>query len=77
MTRKLSALEVKITLANMGRIPPDDLDGYVVVYAKGAEVLAVMTNAADESTTISLLARAIEHRARAVGEIEDSTRTAQ
>jgi hypothetical protein len=71
MSRKLTAHEIKFSLANMARIPPDDLDGYVVVLAKDAEVTGVMTNAADEATTIALLARAIEQRSRAVGETED------
>lgn len=71
MTRKMSAFEVKVTLANIARIPPDDLDGYVIVLAKGSEVELVVTNAADEATTIAILARAIEHRSRAVGQIED------
>lgn len=70
MTRKLSAFETKISLAGLARLPPDDVDGYVVVYAKDAEVIAVMTNAADEATTIALLARAIEQRAAVVGQIE-------
>lgn len=70
MSRKLSSLEVKVSLANLARIPPDDVDGYVVVYAKGGDVSAVMTNSADEATTIMLLARAIEQRTVAVGEME-------
>jgi len=45
-----------------------------VVYAKGADVLSIMTNAADEATTIAMLARAIEHRSRAVGQIEEQAR---
>jgi hypothetical protein len=77
MSRKMSALEVKVTLAGLANLPPDDVDGYVVVYAGGSEVIGVMTNGADESTTISILARAIEHRAAAVGKIEDAARTAQ
>ncbi len=74
MSRKLSAMEVRISLANLARLAPDDVDGYVVVYAKGADVLSIMTNAADEATTIAMLARAIEHRSRAVGQIEEQAR---
>jgi hypothetical protein len=70
MSRKPSATEAKITLANLARIPPDDVDGYVVVLAKGADVAGIMTNAIDEATTIALLARAIEHRCVEVGKIE-------
>jgi hypothetical protein len=77
MSRRPSALEVRMMLARLARIPPDDLDGYVIVLAKESEVSAVMTNAADEATTIMLLARAIEHRSRAVGQIEDKLRVAQ
>ena len=71
MTRKLSALEIKITLAGMARVPPDDVDGYVVILAKGAEVSLTFSNAADLATDISLLARAIEHAAVSVRELED------
>ena len=71
MSRKLSATEIKISLANLAKLPPDDVDGYVVVYVKGADVLTIMTNADSEASVISVLARAIEHRARAVKTIED------
>ncbi len=74
MSRKPSALEVRMMLARLARIPPDDLDGYVIVLAKGDDVTAVMTNAAEEATTIMLLARAIEGRSRAVGLLEDKLR---
>lgn len=67
----MTAFEIRLTLAGMARMPPDDLDGYVIVLAKGEEVTAIMTNTADECTTISLLARAIEGRAAAVGMLED------
>jgi hypothetical protein len=71
VSRKLSAFEVKCSLATLARMPADDLDGYVVVLAKDAEVVGVMTNAADEATIIGLLARTIEQRAVAVSKIED------
>jgi hypothetical protein len=74
VSRNLTAGEVRLTLANMARLAPDDIDGYVIVLAKDADVLAVMSNAADESTMIALLARAIEHRSRAVGALEDTIR---
>ncbi|HWM96724.1 MAG TPA: hypothetical protein VNO54_06670 [Streptosporangiaceae bacterium] len=72
MSRAPSANEVLATVARLARIPLDDLDGYVIVLASGAEVSGVLTNAADESTVISLLARAIEHRSVAVKELEAS-----
>jgi len=72
MSRKLTSFEVKCSLATMARMPADDIDGYVVVLANGDEVLGLLTNAADEATTIGLLARAIEQRAVAVGKLEDS-----
>lgn len=70
MSRNLSALEVRVTLASIARVAPDDLEGYVIVLARGAEVTGVITNASDEATAIALLARAIEQRAAAVGAIE-------
>jgi hypothetical protein len=76
MTRKLSATEVKVTLANMARMAPDDLDGYVIVLCQGDDVHSIMTNTADEATTIAMLARAIEHRSRAVGVLEDHIKKA-
>lgn len=74
MSRKLSSHEVKFSLANMARMPPDDVDGYVVLLAKDEDVVAIMTNTADEATTIAMLARAIEQRSRAVGLLEDAIR---
>jgi hypothetical protein len=71
MSRKATAFEVKTTLAGIARIPPDDVDGYVIVLAKGADVICTVSNAADLSTGIRLLARAIEHRSIDVGELED------
>jgi len=70
MSRKLSAFEVKVTLASIAKVPPDDVEGYVILLSKAAEVLCVVSNAADEATVIALLARAIEQRAAAVGAIE-------
>jgi hypothetical protein len=74
VSRKLSAFEVKVTLAGIAKLPPDDVDGYVILMARGAEVVGVVTNGADEATVIALLARAIEQRAAAVGAIEDKVR---
>lgn len=72
MTRKLSSMEVRITLAGMARIPPDDVDGYVVILCKGDDVTHVMTNSDGEGTLLMLLGRTIEQRSVAVGKMEDS-----
>jgi len=72
VTRKLSSLEIKITLAGIARIPPDDVDGYVIILAKDADVICRVSNAADLATEIGLLGRAIEHGAVAVGQLEDA-----
>lgn len=71
MSRRPTAQEIRLTLARWARVPPDDLDGYVIVLAKGADVISTVSNAADLATTIGLLARAIEHRAADVGKLED------
>jgi hypothetical protein len=70
VSRKLSAFEIRVTLANMARMAPDDIDGYVIILAKGAEVTAVMTNSDGEATLLGLLGRTIEDRAAAVGAME-------
>jgi hypothetical protein len=72
MTRKLSATEVKVTLASIARVPPDDVDGYIVVLVKGADVTATFSNATDLATQVAILARAIEHAAVDVGELENA-----
>jgi hypothetical protein len=70
MSRRATALEVKMTLARFARVPPDDVDGYVVVLANGDDVICTVSNAADLSTQLRLLARAIEHRSVDVAEME-------
>ena len=70
MSRKLSAFEVKVTLASIAHLPPDDVDGYVILLSRDADVIRIVSNAAVEATVIALLARAIEQRAAAVGAIE-------
>ena len=71
MSRRPTALEIRLTLARWAQVPPDDLDGYVIVLARKAEVIATLSNAADLATQISLLGRAVEHRAADVGQLED------
>lgn len=73
MTRHPSSDQIRIALAGMARQAPDDVEGYVVVLAKGADVLATMTNSAGLATTIGILARAIEHAAADVAKLEDAT----
>jgi hypothetical protein len=73
VTRKLTATEVKISLANLGRIPPDDVDAYVVVYVKGTDISGVLTNADSPATIVSVLARAIEHQAAVIYEDQHGT----
>jgi hypothetical protein len=70
VTRHASAEEIRLTLARFGRQAPDDVDGYVVVLAKGGAMLCTLTNAADISTEIGLLAVAIADRADDVRKIE-------
>jgi hypothetical protein len=70
MTRHLSEIEIRAMLARLARQAPDDVDGYVVVLAKGADVLCTVSNAASLGTQIMLLGRAIEHRGADVSAIE-------
>ena len=70
MARHPSEFEVRSALARFARIPADDIDGYVIVLAKGSDVICTVSNGADLSTQIMLLSRAIEHRAIDVREIE-------
>ena len=73
MTRLPSANEVLAIIARLSRVNVDDLDGYVIVLGYKAEVTGVLTNAADDTTVIAMLARAIEHRAAAIAKEEAST----
>lgn len=70
MSRKMSETEVRITLAGIARIPPDDVDAYVILYVKAGDIGCIVTNTVDEASCIATLARAIEHRAQRVQGIE-------
>ena len=70
MTRLPSTNEVLAIIARLSRVNVDDLDGYVIVLGYKAEVTGVLTNAADDTTVIAMLARAIEHRAAAIARAE-------
>ena len=63
MTRKLSETEVRVTLASIAKVPPDDVTGYVVILVGENEILRRVTNARDRPAEIGILGRAIEHAA--------------
>jgi hypothetical protein len=76
MSRRASEFEVRSALAGFARIPSDDVDGYVIVLAKGSDVICTVSNGADLSTQLMLLARAIEHRAIDVRDLESAAQRA-
>lgn len=67
MTRKLSEVEIRIALARVANLPPDDVTGYVLVLTGETDVTRTMTNAATPGHAIATLARAIEYAATEVG----------
>ena len=68
MSRKLDEQEIRIWLARVGDLPPDDVAGYVVVLTGEHDVIKTITNANNPGSAISVLARAIEHAAVQVQE---------
>jgi hypothetical protein len=70
MTRHASAEEIRLTLARFARVAPDDVDGYIVVLAKGGTVLCTVSNTADLATELGLLAVAMAARSEDVRKIE-------
>jgi hypothetical protein len=70
VSRKLSETEVRVTLASIAKVPPDDVTGYVVVLMGESDVLVRVSNAVDRAAEIGCLARAIEH---AAAELETGT----
>lgn len=70
MTRKATSQEIRLALAGFAKLPPDDVDGYVVILASKTEVLATLSNASDLGTELMLLGRAIEHRSLDVSNME-------
>jgi hypothetical protein len=63
MARQLSETEIKIALARVANLPPDDVTGYVLVVAGEEDVIKTVTNAAAPGRAIAVLARAIEYAA--------------
>jgi hypothetical protein len=70
VTRHASAEEIRLTLARFAREAPDDVDGYMILLAKGGALLCTVSNAADLATEIGLLAAAIAARSDDVGKLE-------
>jgi hypothetical protein len=63
MTRQLTETEIRIALARVANLPPDDVTGYVLVLADDSDVIKTVTNAAAPGRAIGVLARAIEYAA--------------
>jgi hypothetical protein len=71
VSRQLSETEIKIALARIASLPPDDVTGYVLVIAGDEDVIKAVTNAAAPGRAIGVLARAIEYAATELPETAD------
>lgn len=68
MSRQLTETEVKISLARVANLPPDDVTGYVLVLFDDQDLIKTVTNAIEPAVAISVLARAIEYASAQVQE---------
>jgi hypothetical protein len=68
MGRKLDATEIKIMAARMADVPPDDVEGYVLIVSNDSDIIRTISNATGEATAIGVMARAIEYLARDIAE---------
>jgi hypothetical protein len=71
VSRQLSETEIKIMLARVANLPPDDVTGYVLVIAGDEDVIKTVTNATAPGRAIGVLARAIEYAATELPETAD------
>jgi hypothetical protein len=63
VSRQLTETEIRIALARVANLPPDDVTGYVLVIAGESDVIKTLTNGATPGHAIGVLARAIEYAA--------------
>ena len=63
MSRQLSETEIKISLARVASLPPDDVTGYILVITDEKDVIKTVTNASTPAHAVAALARAIEYAA--------------
>jgi hypothetical protein len=63
MTRQLSPAETRIALSRVAQVPPDDVDGYVLILVKGDDISLTVSNADSYATQVGVIGRALEHLA--------------
>jgi hypothetical protein len=74
VTRQLSETEIRVALARVANMPPDDVAGYILVLTDEQDVTKTVTNAATPAHAVAALARAIEYAATELaGETETGT----
>jgi hypothetical protein len=63
MPRQLTEQEIRISLARVANLPPDDVAGYVLVLTDDTDVIKTVTNAKTPAHAIATMARATEYAA--------------
>jgi hypothetical protein len=63
VSRQLTETEIRIALARVANLPPDDVTGYILVLTDEQDVTKTVTNAATPAHAVAALARAIEYAA--------------
>jgi hypothetical protein len=73
VTRQLSETEIRIALARVANMPPDDVTGYILVLTDERDVTKTVTNASSPAHAVAALARAIEYAATELTGAEGAT----